>query len=436
MGWPEKTKDLDRYYPTSVLVTGFDIIFFWVARMMMMGLKAMGQVPFHSVVLHPLVKDAQGQKMSKTKGNVIDPLEILDHLGADAFRFALASQAGQARDLKLDVKRVEGYSKFVNKIWNAARFTFAATAPQEGTNDATAHLTGPGLEKTVGPPTVQPTALPDRWIRSRLSAIIEHCHSELEEFHFDRYCEAVYQFIWYEFCDWYLELIKPILYGTDQKARNETIYWLKLTLGDLLKLLHPVMPFVTEELWGKLKPEAERLIVTSFPRADENQADSAAEKLVLCLMDVTKAVRQARSDFGLPPSVKLAPVVLTTDEGIREVLTANGQLLLKLMGAESLRLASSYSDKPKDSASNVLDWGEVWTPLAGLIDPASEETRLSKEADKLSKDIIMAAAKLANPEYVNKAPEDIVEETRAKKAAMESRLNAVERALEVVRSLS
>jgi valyl-tRNA synthetase len=410
---------LARYYPTSVLVTGFDIIFFWVARMMMMGLKCTGEVPFGTVVLHPLVRDAQGQKMSKSKGNVVDPLEILDSLGADAFRFALAAQAGQARDIKLDVRRVEGYSKFVNKVWNAARFTLA-TAGQVGAAD--------GLPAA-------PKALPDRWVRSRLGSLAAQCRAALDEFHYDRYCEMAYQFTWYEFCDWYLELAKPILNGNDPKASAETAYWLRLTMGDLLKLLHPVMPFLTEELWGKLALKPGYLMDEPFPGEMAGENDPEAEKLILGLMDVTKAVRQARSDFGLKPSVRLSPVVLTADQGIRDLLSEHGQLLLRLMGAEKLSLASDYGERPKDSASNVLDWGQVWTPLAGLIDPKAEEARLGKEGEKLGKEIGAAKKKLSNPEYLGKAPEDIVEETRERLAAMEARLAAVERALSVVRDL-
>ncbi|MDR1677043.1 MAG: valine--tRNA ligase [Deltaproteobacteria bacterium] len=420
LGWPEPTKDLERYFPTTVLVTGFDIIFFWVARMMMLGLKVMGRAPFGTVVLHPLVRDTEGQKMSKSKGNVVDPLEILSVYGADAFRFSLASQAGQVRDLKLDYKRIEGYSKFVNKIWNAARFTQAAA---DGPVAGASHPAGP-------------RALPDRWIRSRLSSIMGQCRQALEEFHFDRYCEALYQFTWSEFCDWYLELIKPILYGQDLAAKAETVYWLRQSFGDLLKLIHPVMPFVTEELWSKLGLGSDYLIASPYPVPKEEENDPEAEELVLGLMDVTRAVRQARSDFGLNPSVKLSPVVMTGHQKMRDLLTSQGQLLLKLMGAEKLSLARDDSQKPKDSASNVLDWGQVWTPLAGLIDPKAEETRLNKEAGRLAKDIKAAQSKLSNPDYLNKAPEDIVQETREKLTAMEAREVAIDRALAVLKNLS
>ncbi|MDR0622694.1 MAG: valine--tRNA ligase [Deltaproteobacteria bacterium] len=441
LGWPEKTKDLARYYPTSVLVTGFDIIFFWVARMMMLGLKTMGEVPFHTVVLHPLVRDAQGQKMSKSKGNVMDPLEILDRLGADSFRFALASQAGQARDLKLDVRRVEGYSKFVNKIWNAARLTLSAASQKDRPEGDRPEGEGPEPAGQAGPE--RPTALPDRWIRSRLREVADICRASLDGYHFDRYCEILYQFTWYEFCDWYLELIKPILYGQDEKARRETYGWLNLTFRDLLKLLHPVMPFVTEELWPKISGQSGYLMVEPFPggtieaggQATGLWDDPEAEKLIRCLMDVTRAVRQARSDFGLNPAIKLSPVVLTGDPAIGALLADQGQLLLKLMGAEKLSLATDKSERPKDSALNVLDWGQVWTPLAGLIDPKAEEARLSKEAQKLGKDIAAAENKLANPDYLKKAPEDVVAETGERLTSMGIRLAEVERALAVVKNL-
>ncbi|MDR2386825.1 MAG: class I tRNA ligase family protein, partial [Deltaproteobacteria bacterium] len=265
--------------------------------------------------------------------------------------------------------------------------------------------------------------------------VIDQARSALNEFHFDRYAEALYQFTWYEFCDWYLELIKPILYGHDEKAKEKTGYWLRLTLLELLKLLHPVMPFVTEELWSKLSGQGGYIMVEPFPEVLDHQDDPEAEKLVKALMDVTRAVRQVRSDFSLNPGVKVAPVVLSQNAQIRDLLEAQGQLLLKLMGAEKLSLADHFSQRPKDSASNVLDWGEIWTPLAGLIEPASEESRLKKEADKLVRDLKGAQAKLENPEYLFKAPEEIVTETRERLAALETRLAAVQRALEVVKKL-
>jgi valyl-tRNA synthetase len=426
LGWPERTRDLERYFPTTVLVTGFDIIFFWVARMMMMGLKTMGRVPFGTVVLHPLVRDAQGQKMSKSKGNVVDPLEVMSRQGADAFRFALAAQAGQARDLKIDEQRVRGYAKFVNKIWNAARFALSALAEAGG---------APGAGEAPGDGG-RPAALPDRWIRSRLGAVAGECRAALEGFHFDRYCDLLYQFTWYEFCDWYLELAKPILHGQDAGAARGTLGWLALSLGDLLRLLHPAMPFVTEEIWRRLRPGAGSIMAGPFPEPLAGEADPEAERQVRCLMDLTRAVRQVRSDFGLGPGPRLSPVVLARDGEIGRLLESHAPLLLRLMGADSLRLAGDDSGRPPDSAANVLDWGQVWTPLQGLIDPGAEAARLSREAERLAKDIGAASSKLGNPGYLAKAPEDVVSETRERLAALEDRLAAVRRALGVVGAIS
>ncbi|MDR1545871.1 MAG: valine--tRNA ligase [Deltaproteobacteria bacterium] len=417
LGWPDDTADLRRYYPTTVLVTGFDILFFWVARMMMLGLKMTGQVPFRTVVLHPLVRDAQGQKMSKSRGNVVDPLEIIARHGADAFRFALASQAGQNRDLKLSPKRIEGCAKFVNKLWNAARF-------------ALSNLEGQRLA-----PPARPLALPDRWIRSRLRAAAAQCRQAALTFEFDKLAELVYRFTWDEFCDWHLELVKPILHGADPEARDASRRNLLTVLADLLTLAHPLMPFVTEELWSKL-PGAEGLLAGGrWPEPREADDDPEAERLVGFLMDVVRAARQARADFGVPPARKLSPVVKTDDPALAETLTRHAPLLTQLMGAADLRLAGPDEAKPKEAAANILTWGEVWTPLAGHVDPAAEIARLGKEADKLDKDLKAARQKLGNPAYVDKAPPELVEETKERLADLERRQTAVARTLELVRAL-
>ncbi|MDR2455456.1 MAG: valine--tRNA ligase, partial [Deltaproteobacteria bacterium] len=422
LGWPEKTADLKRWYPTSVLVTGFDILFFWVARMMMMGLWAMKRPPFRQVVLHPLVRDAEGQKMSKSKGNVVDPLEILDQSGADAFRFTLASQAGPTRDLRLNPKRVEGYSKFVNKLWNAAKFSLSAMG-----GEALA-LSKRGAQA--------PKALPDRWIRSRLHSVTKEIRSELEAFHFDRYCDLLYQFTWYEVCDWYLELVKPILYGESEESlalKPGTLSTLSLVLRDLLALAHPAMPFVTEELWSRFSQGP--LMLSPFPEPRRTDFDPEAERLVGFLMDATKAVRQARADFSVPPAAKLDPVVSVSNPELRELVEEQAKLLLRLMGAGSLRLAESGEAKPKGAAQNVLSWGEVWTPLAGHVDQKAEEARLKKELIKLEKDSSAARAKLKNPDYLQKAPKEVVEETREKLAEWEARCRKITESLAVFSDL-
>jgi valyl-tRNA synthetase len=422
MGWPVDTPELRRYYPTSVLVTGFDIIFFWVARMMMLGIKVMGQAPFRDVVLHPLVRDAQGQKMSKSKGNVIDPLTIIDRFGADAFRFTLASQAGTTRDIKLSEDRVAGYSRFVNKLWNAARFTLG-------------HLSG-YRAPSLGEGPSRARALPDRWIRSRLLSLTQASSQALDEYHFDRLADGLYHFIWDEFCDWYLELIKPILYGSDREARALTVQSLGLVFSDILKLMHPVMPFLTEELWSRL-PGAEGLLIGApWPEGREGDLDREAEAQIAFLMGTVKAARTARSDFRVPLSSLLSPVVAAENQALAALLTEYAPLLLKLMGAKSLRLAEPGEIKPRDAAVSIHDWGQVWIPLSGHIDLEAEKLRLAKESGHLEKDIKAARAKLSNPDYLKKAPEDIVEETRLRLSSLEKVLEGTRRSISLLSGLA
>ncbi|MDR1086055.1 MAG: valine--tRNA ligase [Deltaproteobacteria bacterium] len=418
LGWPDETKDLARYYPTTVLVTGFDIIFFWVARMMMMSLKMMGQAPFRTVVLHPLVRDAQGQKMSKSKGNVIDPLGVIDLYGADAFRFTLASQAGQSRDLKLATSRVAGYGKFVNKIWNAARFTLA------------------NLSDEILSEPREPVSLPDRWIRTRLDETAAECRAYLEAFAFDRLAGTVYHFIWDEFCDWYLELIKPILFGPDPAAIMAVRQNLLTSLAVILKLLHPIMPFVTEEIWSKIPGRTGCLMTKAYPGGQKPREDSRALEQIGFLMDITRAVRSARADFRVPPSEKLTARIKTEDPDLLKVLAEYSPLLVRLMGVQEIAQAEPEAQKPREAAFSVLSWGEVWIPLAGHIDLKVEKARLTKEAEQLRKDIGQANGKLANPDYVAKAPPEVVEETRERLSDLEKRLSAVGRSLETLASMS
>ncbi|MDR2611456.1 MAG: valine--tRNA ligase [Deltaproteobacteria bacterium] len=435
LGWPERTPELARYYPTTVLVTGFDIIFFWVARMMMMGLKLMGDVPFRTVVLHPLVRDASGQKMSKSKGNVIDPLTVIDRFGADAFRFALASQAGTARDLKISEDRVAGCSRFVNKLWNAARFALPHLAclaggggpPGGGRDCARALLAAP-------PPPAR--RLPDRWIRSRLLAVTREAREALEAFAFDRYADLLYHFIWDELCDWYLELAKPPLYGDDPEARREAAANLRLVFCETLALLHPVMPFVTEELYAKIPGASGFLMASAFPEGRDAEGDPAAERSIGVLMDITRAVRTSRADFHVPPGAKVRPKVSSDRPEVAGLVAEYSPLLLKLMGAETLSTALPGEAKPRDAAEQILDWGAVWIPVAGEIDLAAEQARLAKELVELDRDIAQAEAKLRNPGYLAKAPEEVVEETRERLASLRARREGAERSLRLVAGLA
>jgi len=418
LGWPDRTEDLARYYPTTALVTGFDIIFFWVARMMMMGLHFMDEVPFKTVIIHALVKDAEGKKMSKSKGNVVDPLNIIDRYGADAFRFCLCSLAGHGRDIRLSDDRIAGYGKFVNKLWNASKLVLANTG-----------------EAALSEETPKALSLPDRWLRSRLNQTTALMRKHLDEFYYDRLADTIYHFIWDEFCDWYLELIKPVLYGQDEAAKASTQANMLYSLSVILKLLHPIMPFVTEELWSKL-PEAEgSIMLSTFPAADQALEDAQAEARIGVLMDVTRSVRSLRADFGVPQAQKLSPLVKTADPGLTETLNEYSPLLLKLMGAESLTCVGAEAVKPKEAALTAFPWGEVWVPLAGHIDLAEESKRLTKELETLAKDMKAAKGKLANPDYVGKAPEEIVEETRERLTAMEIRSEALARSLALLKEM-
>ncbi|MDR1045587.1 MAG: valine--tRNA ligase [Candidatus Adiutrix sp.] len=418
LGWPDQSPDLARYYPTTCLVTGFDIIFFWVARMMMMGLHFMKETPFRTVIIHALVKDAEGRKMSKSKGNVVDPLNIVDRYGADAFRFTLCSLAGHGRDIRLSDERVAGYGKFVNKLWNAAKLVLNNLGAARLSDGAPAPLT-----------------LPDRWLRSRLDRTVRLMRRHLDEFYYDRLADVIYHFVWDEFCDWHLELIKPMLYGEDEAARVSVQSNLVYSLSVLLKLLHPIMPFVTEELWSKLPGAPGSLMLAPFPEGDDQVLDPAAEERIGFLMDVTRATRSMRADFGLPQAQKLAPLVKCGEPALASALEEYSPLLLKLMGAESLGLAGAETAKPRDAALAAFPWGEVWLPLAGHIDLAEESRRLEKELAGLGKEAKAARAKLANADYVNKAPEEIVEETRERLSAMEARTETLKRSLNLLREM-
>lgn len=415
LGWPEKTKELAAYYPTTMLVTGFDIIFFWVARMMMMGLHFMKAVPFRTVAIHALIRDASGQKMSKSKGNVIDPLGLIDRYGADAFRFTLTALAGHHRDIKLSDDRVAGYSRFVNKLWNAAKFTLMNVGP------ARLDLTAP----------LEPENAADRWILSRLGRAVAQARENLAGLHFDHLAGGIYHFIWDEFCDWYLELIKPILYGPEGPAREKTQRVLLFALGAVCRLLHPVMPFVTEELWSKL-PGAEGSIMKA-PYPDPLEAnlktDPAAEAEIGFLMEVVTAVRQVRADFSVPPATRLSPLVKVEAPALRAILKEYNPLLLKLFNGEHLGLAEPGAGPPPQAALTAQTWGEVWTPLAGLIDPAAEAGRLAKERLKLEGELKAARAKLDNADYVRKAPPEIVAETEERLKGAQARRDRLNRAL-------
>jgi valyl-tRNA synthetase len=398
LGWPEQTEALKTFYPTSLLVTGFDILFFWVARMMMMGLYVMKDVPFRHVYLHALVRDENGEKMSKSRGNIIDPLEMMDRYGTDAFRFTLAAFTAQGRDVRMSEERIEGYKFFVNKIWNATRFSLMHLH-----SDPNLAAHSPGDE-----------SMADRWIKSRLNRTVAEVIRGLDEYRFNDASAAVYQFVWHEFCDWYLELIKPVLYGSKESPAGRAA---RRTLRDVLttslKLLHPFMPFLTEEIWQALVADGSSIMVSAFPEPDETLRDSRAEAEMALVMEVITRIRNIRGEMSIVPSRKLK-VTLAAQEGpLRESLEKGRGYITTLANLESLEIAGEV-EEPKGAATAVAGPVRVYVYLAGAIDVAGEKARLQKEIAKVEKELAQVERKLANPEFLAKAAEEVVRKEQAK----------------------
>lgn len=403
MGWPEKTEDLERFYPTSDLVTAADIIFFWVARMMMMGLHFMDEVPFKRVIINGLVRDEKGQKMSKSKGNVIDPLGIIDELGADPLRFTMAILSG-TRDIKLSKQRIEGYRNFGTKLWNAARFSQMNEARRvEGFDPAT-------VEQTI-----------NRWIRGELTKAERAVSEAIEGGRFDDAAGALYRFIWNVFCDWYLELAKPVFNGSDEAAKAETRAMTAWTLDQILKLLHPVMPYITEELWaelGKEGPARETLLIgAQWPDLPDSFVDAAAEAEIGWLVDLVTEIRGLRGEMNVPPSAK-PPLTFVAPDGATEARIARHRdLILTLARVSDIATAEAA---PEGAVTFVSGGATAALSLAGIIDLAAEKTRLEKEIAAFDSDIGHVNKKLGNPNFVARAAPEVVDEQREKLAAAEA----------------
>ena len=403
MGWPEKTEDLERFYPTSDLVTAADIIFFWVARMMMMGLHFMDEVPFKRVIINGLVRDEKGQKMSKSKGNVIDPLGIIDELGADPLRFTMAILSG-TRDIKLSKQRIEGYRNFGTKLWNAARFSQMNEARRvEGFDPAT-------VEQTI-----------NRWIRGELTKAERAVSDAIEGGRFDDAASALYRFVWNVFCDWYLELAKPVFQGADEAAKAETRAMTAWTLDQTLKLLHPVMPFITEELWAELGregPARESLLIgAQWPSLPDGFVDTAAEAEIGWLVDLVGEIRGLRAEMNVPPSAK-PPLAFVAPDAVTAQRIARHRDLILTLGRVS-EVASAEA-APTGAVTFVSGGSTAALSLAGIIDLTAERARLEKEIAVFDSDIGHVNKKLGNPNFVARAAPEVVEEQREKLAAAEA----------------
>ena len=401
LGWPEKTDSLKRFYPTSVLCTGFDILFFWVARMIMMGLKFMGDVPFRDVYIHALIRDAEGQKMSKTKGNVIDPLEVMEQYGTDALRFTLAAFAAQGRDIKLAEDRIEGYRNFCNKLWNASRFVFMNLEDYKGSC---------ALDER------SKFSSADLWILSRLNRATKDVNEALKAFRFNDAALTVYKFIWNEYCDWYIELTKSKLVDPGSQrmaAQNMLIH----VLDSALKLLHPFMPFITEEIWQKLPQNEDSIMVSTFPEYREAQTNEAIEKEMEVIMEVITGIRNIRGEMNLNPGLKLNVLVKTQNSAIQQTLQDHGDYIRELARVEQLETGPNIK-KPKVSASSVLGEMDLIIPLEGKMDFQEELKRVEKELKKIEKDLIFLDKKLSNPDFVKKAPVDVIEKDEQRKKSL------------------
>ena len=418
LGWPDRTKDLATYYPTSVLITGFDILFFWVARMMMMGLHFMDEIPFKDVYIHALVRDAEGQKMSKSKGNVIDPLEVMDRFGTDAFRLTLTALAAQGRDVRLSDERIEGYQRFVNKLWNAARFTLMNLSGFEpDADDPSGAEAGPGFQTFQGRrhALTVPLTLADAWILSRTATLVREVEENINNYHFDRVAGDLYQFVWHEFCDWYLELIKPILYGQDGPERQQTQAVLHHVLNVILRLLHPIMPFVTEEIWEKLPGSDRGLIKAPFPSADEGCPDAETERRMALVQGVTTVVRNIRGEMNVHPSQQVEVIMMAEEADDRRIIDDHAHYIKTLVKAKSLEVTPP-GEKPKGAAAGVSGRVEVLVDMKGLVDFDEEARRLKKEMEKVDKEIEKSTNKLGNENFVAKAPPEVVDKQRERLA--------------------
>jgi valyl-tRNA synthetase len=415
LGWPEKTKALKTFYPTSVLVTSFDILFFWVARMIMMGLKFMNDVPFKDVYIHALVRDAEGQKMSKSKGNVIDPLEIMDKYGTDALRFTLASMASPGRDIKLSEERIEGYRNFANKIWNAARFLLM-NCP----NGAK-----PYLDASL--PNTTTLSEADQWILKRLNKVIDAVNSQLADYRFDEASRELYQFLWHEFCDWYIELIKPTLYGTDTIAAEQTRTVAIQVFENVLRLLHPFMPFITEELWQTLHQQSEKIIaITKYPASSAQPTERPAlegvidkystteapalEKAALRgiiddIISVATAIRTFRNEHNIPPSQQLRAGLITLTPRYADTIKRNGEADIRRLAKLSEFTVDSSLAVPSGALEISTDAGKVFIIVD--VDPLKEKARLEKKLAAKQAELDREDKKWRDPEFQKNAPDEV-----------------------------
>nr|BAL58787.1 valyl-tRNA synthetase [Candidatus Acetothermum autotrophicum] len=427
MGWPDDTPELKYFYPTQLLSTGHDIIFFWVARMIMMGLHFMKKIPFERVFFHPIIKDERGQKMSKSKGNVIDPLNMKEKYGMDALRLTLAALCAQGKEMRLSVQDIEGYKKFLNKLWNAARFSLMnldlspSPSPQAGGESS------PFLLREGGQGS---RSLEDRWILSRLNRTITETRTSLDRYEFNQAAKGVYEFVWHDFCDWYLEMIKPRLYGSDPAAKAQAQRVLLTVLTDIIKLLHPFIPFITEEIWQRLpQRESPSVMIAPYPQAHPEWIDEHAEQTMQKLQALITAIRTIRSEMNVPPQKRAKVFIKAEDPSVQRLVHEYMIFFQELAQASEVVVGS---ERPKNAPRMVLEWAEVFVPLEGLLDLKQEHKRLQQELKEARAGLEATLRKLDNPEFLERAPEEIIEKEKRKAQEFKEKVERLEQNLKLL----
>ena len=420
MGWPEQTPELKQFYPTSVLVTGYDIIFFWVARMIMMGLEFQQEIPFKHVFIHGLVRDSQGRKMSKSLGNGIDPLEVVEKYGADTLRFMLITGNTPGNDMRFYWERVESTRNFANKLWNASRFVLMNLTDYDENFD----------------PQASDYTLADKWILSRYNQTVSDVTRNLERFELGEAGRAIYEFIWNEFCDWYIELSKARLYNKeDSRARQTAQSVLCYVLENTLKLLHPFMPFITEEIWQHIPHKGDSIIVASWPVEQTTLTDKKAELNMEIVMETIKAIRNMRAEVNVAPGRKSEAILQLASAELVQLFELNASYVKTLAAVEPLNVSLTTPEKPENAMAAVVSGVEIYMPLKGLIDVDKETARLNKELLTLDKELARVSGKLSNEGFVAKAPPDVIEKEKAKQQEFEEKVKAINERLSYLASL-
>ena len=398
LGWPDKTEEMEYFYPTDVLVTGYDIIFFWVIRMVFSGLEQTGKTPFHHVLIHGLVRDSQGRKMSKSLGNGIDPLEIIDQYGADALRLTLMTGNAPGNDMRFYMERVEASRNFANKVWNASRFIMM------------------NLEKAEVPAKIDLASLTsaDKWILSKVNTLAKDVTENLDKYELGIAVQKVYDFIWEEFCDWYIEMVKPRLYNDEDTTKAAALWTLKTVLANALKMLHPYMPFITEEIFCTLCPEEESIMISSWPEFKTEWDFKADEEAVEIIKEAVRSIRNVRTGMNVPPSKKAKVFVVSEDEAVRTVFE-NGKVFFASLGyASEVLVQADKEGIDEDAVSAVTGKAVIYMPFAELVDIDKEIERLKKEEEKLTKELARVNGMLSNERFISKAPEAKIAEEREK----------------------